>query len=84
MDGYSIGEALLRGAPRRLVRGAVVVFAVALWAQAGWAQSLLTGYAAHRADAVVRSVQDSFERMIVTPAPASEPAVPRAAPTKTG
>jgi hypothetical protein len=76
VDGYSVGEALLRGAPRRLAQGAVVIFAVALWAQAGWAQSLLTGYVTHQADAVVRTVQDSVERMTPTPTPVSHPAPP--------
>jgi hypothetical protein len=84
VDNYSIGEALLRGAPRRLTQGAAVIFAVALWTQAGWAQALLTGYATHRADAVVRTVQDSVERMTPTPTLTPKPASHPAPPTKAG
>lgn len=75
MDGYSIGEALLRGAPRRLAQGAVLVFVFALWSQARWALTLLDGYVQHRSETIVRTVQDAVERL-APPAPT--------APVKTG
>lgn len=74
MDQYGIGEAALRVAPRRVGQAAVLVLAVGLWANAGWANALVTGIIEHRADAAVRMVQDVVGNMLPTtvPAPAAE------------
>lgn len=73
MDQYSIGEAALRAAPRRVGQAAVFVLALGLWANAGWATSLVTAVVEHRADAAVRMVQDVVRSLLpeATPSPTS-------------
>ena len=75
MDQYSIGEAALRVAPCRIGQAAVVVLAVGLWANAGWATALVTGFFEHRADAAVRVVQEVVRSMLPETAPVPAPAV---------
>lgn len=73
MDQYSIGQAALRAAPRRVGQAAVIVLALGLWANTGWATSLVNAVVQHRTDAVVRAVQDAvgslLPRTVLSPAP---------------
>jgi hypothetical protein len=73
MDQYSIGEAALRVAPRRVGQAAVLVLALGLWANAGWATSLITAVVQHRTDAVVRAVQDTVRSLLPETVPSAAP-----------
>ncbi len=73
MDFFDLGEVALRVAPRRISQAAVLAVAIGLWANAGWATSLVTVIVDHCVDVVVGAVQDSVrDSLPAAPPPAPE------------
>jgi len=54
--------------------GQPVLLALGTWANAGWANTLVTGYTAPRTDPLPRSGRESFGRVLPSPAPPVPPA----------